>query len=68
VRIIEEFDWLSNAYKWKNLAYLIEVRSKRQKIGEAASEIFRRFDILDKAQSKKFGLRQSLGIEKSSSG
>jgi hypothetical protein len=24
--------------------------------------------ILDKAQSKKFGLRQSLGIEKSSSG
>jgi hypothetical protein len=25
-------------------------------------------DILDKAQSKKFGLRQSLGIEKLSSG
>jgi predicted transposase YbfD/YdcC len=45
VRVVEDLDWLPNACKWKNLACLIEVRSTRQKIGSAVSEVFRRFYI-----------------------
>ncbi len=53
VRVIEELDWLPNACKWKNLACLIEVRSIRQKIGKAASEVFRRFYISSRCASAK---------------
>lgn len=66
VRVIEEFDWLPNACKWKNLACLIEVRSTRQKIGEAAREIFRRFYISSRrASAKDFSkwIRQHWNIE-----
>jgi len=42
VRVVEDLDWLPNASKLKNLACLIEVRSTRQKMGSAASEVFRR--------------------------
>jgi predicted transposase YbfD/YdcC len=53
VRVVEDLGWLPNASKWKNLACLIEVRSTRQKIGSAASEVFKRFYISSRRASAK---------------
>lgn len=50
----------------ENLACLIEVRSTRQKIGETASEVFRRFYISSRhASAKDFAkwIRQHWNIE-----
>jgi transposase len=63
VRVVEDLDWL--ACKWKNLACLIEVRSTRQKIGEEASEVFRRFYISSRLWQKIFLIRQQWSIEES---
>jgi predicted transposase YbfD/YdcC len=53
VRVVEDFDWLPNDCKWKNLACLIEVRSTRQKVGSAVNEVFRRFYISSRRASAK---------------
>lgn len=53
VRVVEDFDWLPNACKWKNLACLIEIRSRRQKVGSAVNEDFRRFYISSRRASAK---------------
>jgi len=53
VRVVEDLDWLPNAYKWKNLVCLIEVRSTRQKLGSVASEAFRRLYISSRRASAK---------------
>lgn len=53
VRVVEDLDWLPNAYKWKNLASLIEVRSTRQKIGSPESEEFKRLYISSRSASAK---------------
>ena len=45
VRVVEDLDWLPDSCKWKNLACLIEVRSTRQKIDCASSEVLRRLYI-----------------------
>jgi predicted transposase YbfD/YdcC len=66
VRVVEDLDWLPNACKWKNLACLIEVRSRRQKTESAASEVLRRLYISSRlASAKHFAkwIRQHWSIE-----
>lgn len=66
VRVVEDLDWLPDTCKWKNLACLIEVRSTRQKIGSATSEVLRRLYISSRRGSAKdFAkwTRQHWGIE-----
>ena len=45
VRVVEDWEWLPNVDKWKNLVCLVEVRSTRQKTGSVAGETFRRLYI-----------------------
>lgn len=66
VRVVKDLDWLPNVCKWKNLACIIEVRSTRQKIGSAASEVFRRLYISSRlACAKDFAkwTRQHWSVE-----
>ncbi len=45
VRVVEDIDWLPDACRWKKLVCLIEVRTTRQRIGSAPSEVLRRLYI-----------------------
>ncbi len=53
VRVVEDIDWLPDTCRWKKLACLVEVRSTRQKIGSAASEVLRRLHISSRRAAAK---------------
>ena len=53
VPVVEDFNWLSNSNKWRNLTCLVEVRSTRQKTGSPTRETFRRLYISSRRASAR---------------